>query len=62
MPRKSRPPRRETKQTPAAREASRRGGLKGGPARAKALTKEQRVEIARRAREVQWRKSLDRQD
>lgn len=31
------------------------GGLKGGPARAKKLSKEQRSEIARKAAEARWR-------
>jgi len=31
-------------------------GRKGGPARAKALTKEQRQEIARKAAAVRWGK------
>lgn len=33
----------------AARELGRRGGLKGGPARAKTLSQERRTEIARKA-------------
>ena len=33
----------------------RRGGLKGGKARAKKLTPERRSEIARRAAEARWR-------
>ena len=36
--------------------AQQRGGLKGGPARAKALTPEQRSEIARLAAEARWKK------
>lgn len=32
------------------------GGLKGGPARAKSLSKEERVRIARKAAEVRWEK------
>jgi hypothetical protein len=35
----------------------RRGGLKGGKARAKALTPEQRAEIARAAASARWKKS-----
>jgi hypothetical protein len=35
----------------------RKGGLKGGNARAKKLTAEQRSEIARKAAEVRWRSS-----
>ena len=39
---------------PLAVELGRRGGLKGGPARAKKLTPEQRQEIARRAATARW--------
>ncbi len=41
----------------AAVELGRLGGLKGGAARAKTLTKDQRREIARLAAEVRWKKS-----
>ena len=40
----------------AAAELGRRGGLKGGKARAKKLTPEQRSEIARKAAFVRWKK------
>ena len=40
----------------AAVELGRRGGLKGGKARAKALTPEQRSEIARKAARARWSK------
>ena len=40
---------------PAAVALGRLGGKKGGPARAKKLTAEQRSEIARRAAEARWR-------
>ena len=40
---------------PAAVALGRLGGKKGGPARAKKLTKEQRSEIARHAAEARWR-------
>ena len=33
-----------------------KGGTKGGPARARALTPEQRSEIARAAAEARWKK------
>jgi len=36
---------------------ARKGGHKGGPARAAALTPEQRAEIARVAAEARWKKS-----
>ena len=38
------------------REMGKRGGLKGGPARSKKLTPEQRSEIARKAVEERWRR------
>ena len=41
---------------PAAVALGRLGGLKGGPARAKKLTQEQRKEIARKAAKVRWNK------
>ncbi|MHB1549582.1 MAG: hypothetical protein ACYCX6_00075 [Vulcanimicrobiaceae bacterium] len=41
---------------PAAVALGRRGGLKGGKARAKALTPEQRKESARKAAEARWGK------
>jgi hypothetical protein len=42
---------------PAAVELGRRGGKKGGPARAAKLTPEQRSEIARKAAAKRWEKS-----
>jgi hypothetical protein len=39
---------------PAAVELGRRGGLKGGRARAEKLTPEQRSEIARKAAAARW--------
>ena len=44
-----------TDKDPAAVSLGRRGGLKGGEARARALTPEQRAEIARKAAEGRWR-------
>jgi hypothetical protein len=41
---------------PAAVELGRRGGKKGGKARAEKLTAEQRSAIARRAAEARWNK------
>ena len=41
---------------PAAVALGRLGGLKGGPARAKKLTPEQRKEIARKAARARWKK------
>jgi hypothetical protein len=39
---------------PAAVALGRKGGLKGGKARAAKLTKEQRVEAARKAAQARW--------
>jgi hypothetical protein len=39
---------------PAAVSLGRRGGVKGGPARAGALSPEQRREIARKAAKARW--------
>lgn len=38
-------------------ESGRKGGLRGGAARATALTPEQRAEIARVAAQARWKKS-----
>lgn len=46
---------------PAAVELGRRGGLKGGRARADALTPEQRKEIARKAAQARWGRQRQRQ-
>ena len=42
---------------PAAVALGRLGGLKGGPARAKNLSKEQRKKIAQKAAKARWAKS-----
>lgn len=42
---------------PAAVKLGRRGGLKGGKARADKLTAEQRAEIARLAASARWKKA-----
>jgi hypothetical protein len=42
---------------PAAVELGRRGGLKGGRARAERLTAEQRSAIARKAAAARWRRT-----
>ncbi|MEK6601372.1 MAG: hypothetical protein AABZ09_05775 [Candidatus Binatota bacterium] len=42
---------------PAAVALGRLGGLKGGPARAKKLSKEKQTEIARKAAIARWSKS-----
>jgi hypothetical protein len=41
----------------ASKAYARKGGLKGGAARAKALTPKQRAEIAKAAAEARWKKS-----
>jgi hypothetical protein len=46
----------EPKKDPNAVALGRKGGLKGGKARAKKLTPEQRKEIANRAAETRWLK------
>lgn len=46
-----------TGKNPAAVALGKLGGLKGGKARAKKLTKEQRSEIAIRAAKARWKKS-----
>jgi hypothetical protein len=45
---------KQKRKNPAAVLLGRRGGKKGGPARAKALTGERRSEIARLAAEMRW--------
>ena len=54
MPERSR--NSEDKKDPLAVELGRRGGLKGGKARAAKLTKEERVESARKAAQARWAK------
>jgi hypothetical protein len=41
---------------PAAVQLGRLGGQKGGPARARKLTQQQRVDIARKAAQARWAK------
>ncbi len=45
----------QPKKNPAAVELGRLGGLKGGKARAKKLSKKRRSEIAKKAAEARWR-------
>ena len=47
----------EDKKDPLAVELGRRGGLKGGKARAAKMTKEERVESARKAAQARWAKN-----
>lgn len=46
----------EPEKNPAAVALGRLGGLKGGAARAKALTKKRRSEIAKKAAQKRWAK------
>lgn len=48
------PPPPEPEKDPAAVSLGRRGGLKGGPARAAKLTKEQMSEIGKKAAKARW--------
>jgi len=48
------PPEPESAKDPAAVELGRRGGLKGGPARAAKLSAKQRSEIAKKAARARW--------
>jgi len=43
------------------KQAARRGGLAGGPSRAKSVSAEQRSAIARKASEARWRRQRDEQ-
>lgn len=56
------PERVENGKDPAAVALGRRGGLKGGRARAAKLTAEQRSSIARKAAAARWRKDLSRRE
>ena len=47
-------PKKKKRKNPAAVALGKLGGAKGGKARAKALTPEQRSEIARKAAETRW--------
>src|SRR5437870_632219 len=46
----------------AAAELGRRGGLKGGPARAKKLSSEERSEAAKQAAQARWAKQQQSED
>ena len=52
------PPEEGTEQSPKAK-AGKKGGIKGGKARAKKLTPAQRREIAKKAANVRWQKSSE---
>ena len=51
------PTKPEKEKNPAAVALGRLGGLKGGPARAKALSKKQRKEIGEKAAAKRWKKT-----
>lgn len=53
------PPGERTEKNADAVKRGRKGGKKGGRARADALTPEQREEIAQLAAEARWKKSTD---
>jgi len=53
---------KKTKKNPAAVLLGRLGGLKGGVARAQALTGTERTLIARRAAQARWHKEQDGTD
>jgi hypothetical protein len=48
---------KKKRKNPAAVALGRKGGLKGGPARAKNLTAEERTESARKAVNARWAKT-----
>ena len=50
------PPSPAAEKNPAAVALGRLGGAKGGPARAKELSKEQRSEIAKKAAAARWKR------
>lgn len=50
------PPQPEPQKNPAAVELGRLGGKKGGAARAKALSKAKRVQIAKAAAAARWKR------
>ena len=52
-------PRAPRPKDPAAVELGRRGGLKGGRARAERMAAEKRSEAARKAAQARWRKSTE---
>ena len=56
-PKKKRPVKKAKAKDPAAVALGRRGGLKGGPARAAKMSKEQRSESASKAAQARWKMS-----
>ena len=45
----------------ARKEAARKGGLIGGPSRARSVSRERRIEIAQTASAARWRKKRKRE-
>ncbi len=54
-------PKADDGKDPAAVALGRKGGLKGGKARAASLTPEQRSEIAKKAAQKRWEKKVDQE-
>ena len=50
----------KTRKNPYAVALGRKGGKKGGPARAAAMTQEERIESARKAVMARWQKAKER--
>ena len=59
LERKDPPRERKRPKRSSQAESGRLGGLKGGPARAKALTARRRYEIAQKAARARWAKRLE---
>lgn len=55
-------PRKDEGKLPAAVELGRRGGLKGGHARAASLSTHERQAIAKRAAKARWKRVKERED
>lgn len=62
QPEEEKPKPEDEGKDPLAVELGRRGGLKGGPARAKKLTKKQLSEAARRAALARWKKKRNQKN
>jgi len=58
----ARPKEPESDKNPHAIELGRLGGLKGGKARAKKLSPEERKEIARKAAEARWKNKIHKDE
>lgn len=53
------PPKQDPDKDPAAVALGRKGGLKGGRARADSMTPERRAEAAKKAAQTRWKSKLD---